>query len=143
MQKIFHPFDPFVLLFTVGMSIVGIFFLYKLIRWIERLSNDDKELLNNSIFTAKTWKALGEVIRESLLHRNIFKINKRLGYMHMSLAFGWFMLILIGNIESVYYSGRLFKPIYVSVFWRFFDPGPSFPQAAWQPGFAFWMDFFL
>jgi Fe-S oxidoreductase len=63
--------------------------------------------------------------------------------MHTSLAFGWFMLILIGNVESVYYSGRLFKPIYVSVFWRFFDPGPSFPQAVYQPGFAFWMDFFL
>lgn len=143
MQEIFHPFDPFVLLFTVGLSFVGIFFLYKVIRWIERLSIDDKELLNNSIFTAKTWHALGEVIRESLLHRKIFGINKRLGYMHMSLAFGWFMLILIGNVESVYFSGRLFKPIYVSVFWRFFDPGPSFPQAVYQPGFAFWMDFFL
>ena len=143
MQKVFHPFDPFVLLFTVGFSFVGIFFLYKLIRWIERLSNDDKELLNNSIFTLKTWWALGEVIRESLLHLKIFGINKRLGYMHMSLAFGWFMLIVIGNVESIYYSGRFFKPVYVSVFWRFFDPGPSFPQAVYQPGFAFWMDFFL
>lgn len=143
MQKIFHPFDPFVLLFTAGFSFVGIFFLYKLIRWIERLSDSDKELLNNGIFTIKTWQAIGEVIRESLLHRKIFGINKRLGYMHMSLAFGWFMLIVLGNVESTYYSGRLFKPIYVSVFWRFFDPGPSFPQAAYQPGFAFWMDFFL
>ncbi|MCX6223651.1 MAG: (Fe-S)-binding protein [Bacteroidia bacterium] len=143
MQKVFHPFDPFVLLFTVGFSFVGIFFLYKLIRWIERLSNDDMELLNNSIFSSKTWKALGEIIRESLFHRKIFGVNKRLGYMHMSLAFGWFMLILLGNIESTYYSGRLFKPIYVSVFWRFFDPGPAFPQAVYLPGFAFWMDFFL
>jgi Fe-S oxidoreductase len=143
MQKIFHPFDPFVLLFTVGMSFVGIYFLYKLIRWVEKLSAEDRELLINSIFTGKTWKALGEVIRESLLHRKIFGVNRRLGYMHMSLAFGWFMLILIGNVESVYFSGRLFKPIYVSVFWRFFDPGPAFPQAVFQPGFAFWMDFFL
>ncbi|MFA6128528.1 MAG: (Fe-S)-binding protein [Bacteroidales bacterium] len=143
MQKVFHPFDPFVLLFTVGFSFVGIFFLYKVIRWIERLSQGDRELLTNNLFTAKTWKALGEVIRESLLHKKIFGINRRLGYMHMSLAFGWFMLILIGNVESTYYSGRLFKPIYVSVFWRFFEPGPTFPRAAYQPGFAFWMDFFL
>jgi len=143
MQKIFHPFDPFVLLFTIGFSFMGIFFLYKLIRWIEKLSPADKELLNNSLFTAKTWKALGEVVRESLLHRKIFGVNKRLGYMHMSLAFGWFMLILVGNVESVYYSGRLFKPIYVSVFWRFFDPGQAFPQAVYLPGFTFWMDFFL
>ncbi len=143
MQKLFHPFDPFVLLFTVGMSFVGLFFLYKLIRWIERLSPADKDLLTNGIFTSKTWKAFGEVIRESLLHRKVFGVDKRLGYMHMSLAFGWFMLIVIGNVESVYFSGRLFKPIYVSVFWRFFDPGPAFPQSLLQPGFAFWMDLFL
>lgn len=143
LQKVFHPFDPFVLLFTIGFSFVGLYFLYKLIRWIEKLSVDDRDLLNNGIFTAKTWKAIGEIIRESLLHKRIFSFNKRLGFMHMSLAFGWFMLILIGNIESVYYSGRLFKPIYVSVFWRFFEPGPDFPQAVYQPGFAFWMDFFL
>jgi Fe-S oxidoreductase len=143
MQQVFHPFDPFVLLFTVGFTFVGIFFLYKVIRWIEGLSADDKELLNNSLFTMKTWKSLGEVVRESLLHRKVFGINKRLGYMHMSLALGWFMLILVGNIESIYYSGRFFKPIYVSVFWRFFDPGTAFPQAVYLPGFAFWMDFFL
>jgi Fe-S oxidoreductase len=143
MQKIFHPFDPFVLLFTVGFTFAGIFFLYKLIRWIERLSAGDKELLNSGLFTLKTVRAIGEVLRESLLHRKVFGIDRRLGYMHMSLAAGWFMLIVIGNIESVYYSGRLFKPIYASVFWRFFDPGPPFPQAVLQPGFAFWMDFFL
>ncbi len=117
--------------------------MYKIIRWIEGLSKDDKELLNSSIFSGKTWKALGEVIRESLLHKRIFGVDIRLGYMHASLAFGWFMLILVGNIESVYYSGRLFKPIYVSVFWRFFDPGPTFPKSVYMPGFAFWMDFFL
>jgi Fe-S oxidoreductase len=143
LQKVFHPFDPFVLLFTIGFSFMGIFFLYKVIRWIEKLSVEDKDRLINSIFTARTWKALGETIRESLLHKRIFGVNRRLGYLHMSLAFGWFMLILIGNIESVYYSGRLFKPIYVSVFWRFFDPGPSFPQSVYTPGFAFWMDLFL
>lgn len=143
MQKLFHPFDPFVLLFTIGMSFVGIFFLYKVIRWIERLSGEDKERLNGSIFSVKTAKALVEVVRESLLHRKVFGIDKRLGYMHMSLAFGWFMLIVVGNIESVYFSGRLFKPVYVSVFWRYFDPGPPFPQSVFQPGFAFWMDFFL
>jgi len=143
LERIFHPFDPFVLLFTAGMSFVGTFFLYKVIRWIEGLSASDKELLTNNIFSKKTWKALGEVVRESLLHKKIFGVNVRLGYMHMSLAFGWFMLILIGNIESVYYTSRLFKPIYVSVFWRFFEPGPTFPQGAYTPGFAFWMDLFL
>jgi Fe-S oxidoreductase len=143
MQKVFHPFDPFVILFVAGFTLAGIYFLYKVIRWIEKLSADDRDLLISGIFTKKTWMALGETIRESLLHRRLFGIHRRLGYMHLSLAFGWFMLILIGNIESIYYSGRLFKPIYLSVFWRFFDPGPAFPQAVLIPGFAFWMDFFL
>ncbi len=143
LQKVFHPFDPFVLLFTIGFTFMGIYFLYKVIRWIEKLSEGDKELLINNIFTVKTWQALGETIQESLLHKRIFGVNRRLGFMHMSLAFGWFMLILIGNIESIYYSGRFFKPIFVSVFWRFFDPGASFPKAVYLPGFAFWMDFFL
>lgn len=140
MEKLF---DPFVLPFTVGFSFIGIWFVYKIIRWFLGLSTSDKGRVLSGIFTFKTWEALLETVRESLLHRKIFSRNARLGYMHMSLAFGWFLLILIGNIESTYYSGTFFKPIYVSVFWRFFDPGPSFPQAVLQPGFAFWMDLFL
>ena len=41
------------------------------------------------------------MVRESLLHRRIFKVNPLLGYMHMSLAFGWFLLIVVGWIASV------------------------------------------
>jgi Fe-S oxidoreductase len=136
-------YDPFVLLFTAGFTFTGIWFVFKVISWFFGLSTTDRRLVTRGILTIKTWQALVEVVRESLFHRKIFKTGFRLGYMHMSLAFGWFMLILIGNIESTYYTGQLFKPIYVSVFWRFFDAGPSFPAAAWTPGFAFWMDLFL
>jgi hypothetical protein len=124
-------YDPFVLLFTAGFTFTGIWFVFKVISWFFGLSTTDRLLVTRGILTIKTWQALVEVVRESLFHRKIFKTGFRLGYMHMSLAFGWFMLILIGNIESTYYTGQLFKPIYVSVFWRFFDAGPSFPAAAW------------
>ncbi|HBB92329.1 MAG: hypothetical protein A2X22_10055 [Bacteroidetes bacterium GWF2_49_14] len=140
MEKLF---DPFVLLFTAGFSVTGIWFIYKVYRWLAGLSSADRSLVFHGVFSARLWKALIETISESLIHRKVFSRNPRLGYMHMSLAFGWFMLILIGNIESTWYTGDLFKPIYVSVFWRFFDPGPAFPRAAWQPGFAFIMDLFL
>ncbi len=140
MEKLF---DPFVLPFTVGFSFLVLWFVYKIVRWFISLRGDDMKLVITGLFSLKTLQALVETVNESLLHRKVFRNNSRLGYMHMSLAFGWFMLILIGNIESTYYSGNLFKPIYVSVFWRFFDPGPSFPQAMIQPGFAFWMDLFL
>ena len=53
MQKVFHPFDPFVLLFTIGFTFAGIFFIYKVIRWIEKLSPSDKELLNRGMFTQR------------------------------------------------------------------------------------------
>ncbi|MFH0760149.1 MAG: (Fe-S)-binding protein [Bacteroidota bacterium] len=140
MEKLFNPF---VLPFTIGFSFIGIWFVYKIVRWSLGLSKTDKGLVLKGILTMKTWEALVETVRESLLHKKVFGRNIRLGYMHMSLAFGWFLLIVIGNIESTYYSGEFFKPIYVSVFWRFFDPGPSFPQAVYQTGFAFWMDLFL
>ena len=140
MEKLF---DPFVLPFTIGFSFIGIWFVYKIIRWFLGLSKTDKGLIVKGMLTLKTWEAIVETVRESLLHMKVFGRNTRLGYMHMSLAFGWFLLILVGNIESTVYSGAFFKPIYVSVFWRFFDPGPSFPQAVLQPGFAFWMDLFL
>ncbi|MFO7617959.1 MAG: (Fe-S)-binding protein [Bacteroidales bacterium] len=136
-------YDPFVLLFTAGFTFTGVWFIIKIISWLVGLSLDDRRLVLRGILSVKTWQAVVEVVQESLLHRKIFKSGFRLGYMHMSLAFGWFMLILIGNVESTYYTGLMFKPIYVSVFWRFFDAGPSFPQAVWTPGFAFWMDLFL
>jgi Fe-S oxidoreductase len=140
MEKLF---DPFVLLFTAGFSFAAFWFIYKVIRWFLGLSASDRQLVLRGIISVKTLQAVWETVSESLLHRKIFRRNLRLGYMHMSLAFGWFMLIVIGNVESTWYSGSMFKPIYVSVFWRFFDPGPSFPEAVYQPGFAMVMDLFL
>jgi Fe-S oxidoreductase len=140
MEKLFNPF---VLPFTIGFYFIILWFLYKIIRWFSGLSKSDQGLVLNGILTLKTWEAIVEIVKESLLHLKVFRRNKRLGYMHMSLAFGWLLLIVVGHLESTYYSGSFFKPIYVSVFWRFFDPGPSYPQAVLQPGFAFWMDLLL
>ena len=57
---------------------------------------------------------------ESLLHRRMFKRNPLLGFMHMSFALGWFLLILMGNLESRVYSGGHINPPYYPIFLKFF-----------------------
>lgn len=57
---------------------------------------------------------------ESLLHRRMFKRNPLLGFMHMSFALGWFLLIVMGNIESRIYSGGHINPPYYPIFLKFF-----------------------
>jgi Fe-S oxidoreductase len=52
----------------------------------------------------------------------IFKVNPRLGYMHMSLAFGWFLLIVVGWIETICYLGWEMVPLQGHVFFKYFMP---------------------
>ena len=59
---------------------------------------------------------------ESLLHRRIWRINPLLGYMHTSLAFGWFLLIAVGWVEaSLQLPGEII-PLHAHVFFKFFAP---------------------
>jgi Fe-S oxidoreductase len=50
----------------------------------------------------------------------MFKRNFLLGYMHMSFAFGWFLLIVCGNLESRIYSKVHLNPPYYPIFLKFF-----------------------
>ncbi len=123
------PFDIFVLPFTLGMSILLAYLALKYTRWIWYFDRDDQKLILRGLFSIKTLKAIKEIFLESLLHHKIFLVNKRLGYMHMSLAFGWFLLIVIGDIEArVYMHGS--APFYMPIFFQFFVPDDeSFPFA--------------
>ena len=113
----FHPFViPFCggLLFLLG--IVG----WKSGQWLVRLDSDSRRQLLKGILSGKTLAALREIFFESLLHRNLFRQNALLGYMHMSLAFGWFLLIAVGNLHCIMASGTILHPPYVPVFYQFF-----------------------
>lgn len=57
---------------------------------------------------------------EALLHRKIFRKNPVLGYMHMSLAFGWFLLIVVGHIDAINHYQTFSVPAYKAIFMRFF-----------------------
>ena len=94
----------------------------KWLLWFIHLPKVDRRLVRRNILTRKTLQATAEVVRESLLHRRIFKVNPLLGYMHMSLAFGWFLLIAVGWIETIYYLGFEPIPLQGHVFFKYFIP---------------------
>ena len=96
-------FDPFVLPFTLGLIFLLGYLAVKYTAWFTSLDRNDKSKVMTGFFSLSLIRAVKEVFLESLLHRRIFLRNRLLGFMHMSLAFGWFLLILVGNVEGRVY----------------------------------------
>ena len=92
-------FNLFVLPFIVGVVSLTALLALRYIKWLGDLGTGDLQKIGSNLFTLKTLYAIKEVFMESLLHRKIFKTNKLLGFMHMSLAFGWFLLIVVGTLQ--------------------------------------------
>ncbi len=116
-------FNIFVIPFTLGMTFVIIWLLATIVRLWRHMPQADRRRVRHSILTVSTLRAAGEIVAEVLIHRRIWKRNKFLGYMHMSFAFGWFMLIVVGKFESLTYTGNHFNPIWYPLFFKFFVPG--------------------
>ncbi len=108
--------------------------------WLIDLPKEDVQKIKKGIFSKATLYSVWEIFRESLLHVRIFKRSLPLGYMHCSLALGWFMLIVVGWIETIVYLGNSFVPLYGHVFFRFFA-APVLTEHFWILDFL--MDFFL
>jgi Fe-S oxidoreductase len=134
-------YHPFVLPFTIGLIALFVILIVLFGKWIKQLDKYDKKLLKKNIFSFHTAKALKEAFMESLLHRKIFKANPMLGYMHMSLAFGWFLLILFGNIQAILYTGELAHPPHFPIFFNYFITAPA--EYPLQATMEFLMDFLL
>jgi Fe-S oxidoreductase len=134
-------YDPFVIPFCIGAIILAITLVYKYLYWIFTLSKADKFKFLKGIFSLRIFKACKEVFLESLLHRKIFKINPLLGYMHMSFALGWLLLIIGGTVESKIHSHRPFNAPYEPIFFKFFNHNIS--SYAWANEFQFLMDLLL
>jgi Fe-S oxidoreductase len=116
---------PFIWPFTIGLLFITSFLIVIVGIWISSLSKIDKSRIVHSIFTRKSLLAIREIFMESLLHRKIFRKNPVLGYMHMSLAFGWFLLIVVGHIEACNYYHSLSVPAYKAIFFRYFVSEPA------------------
>ncbi len=128
---------PFIAGATVMFAVIAI----KYITWLKRLPKSDLMLIAKGIPTPRTAGAVWEVLRESLLHRRIFRVNPLLGYMHMSLAFGWFLLIMVGWTETVAYLGLRWVPLQGHVFFKYFMPMNGIEGH--KPLFDFVMDLLL
>ena len=113
-------FRLFVLPFWLGAFFLLVTLLYKYIGWFVGLTAAERRLFVRSLFTRSTFRSVGEVISESLLHRKIWRTNKLLGYMHTSFALGWFLLILTGWIETLVYFKGENVPLYVDIFFSYY-----------------------
>lgn len=134
------PFDPFVIPFSVGFIFVLAVMGYKYISWIRQMPKPQAPLKGFNRLKA-IWDATVEVFMESLLHRKIFKQNVMLGFMHSSIAFGWFLLIVLGHFEAKAVSDNAFNPPYFSVFLYYFVPERSMYKG--HALFTFGMEFIL
>ncbi|MDE5708834.1 MAG: (Fe-S)-binding protein [Alistipes sp.] len=131
-------FAPFCLPFIIGAAAMFACIAGKWAWWLWLLPRADKLRILRGLPSRATFRAVGEVVRESLLHRRIFRIDPVLGYMHMSLAFGWFLLIAVGWIETLAHLGFRFVPLQGHVFFKYFATG--LPH---KPFFDFTMDLLL
>ena len=114
-------FPPsFILPFAIGLLFISVFLVIIIGIWISGLSRIDKSRIIHCIFTRKSLQAIQETFMEALLHRKIFRKNPVLGYMHMSLAFGWFLLIVVGHIDAINHYQTFSVPAYKAIFMRFF-----------------------
>ncbi len=131
-------YAPFCIPFIVGATVMFVLLLWKWGSWFAHLAPADRMRFVRGVPTRRTLGAVGEVVCESLLHRRIFRVNPLLGYMHMSLAFGWFLLIAAGWIETMAYLGLRYVPLQGHVFFRYFATNLDH-----KPFFDFLMDLLL
>ena len=144
-------FDPFVLPFVLGMTFVLLYCVIGMIRIIFQLPKQDRRKFGRSLITPQTlWKDIKDLFNDCLLHVKIWKRKPLLGYMHSSIAFGWFMIIIIGHMEAVAFSPLRDMPVpfwekmasnlYLPIFLRYFAIEDVSLKAQI---YSFLMDFFL
>ena len=144
-------FDPFVLPFVISMTFVLLYCLIGMIRIVFQLPKEDRrKFLRSLIYPKSALKNFRDLVNDCLLHTKIWKRKPLLGYMHMSIALGWFMIIIVGHFESVAFSPlrgldvpfmpKLMSNLYLPIFFRYFAMEDLSLKAQI---FSFLMDFFL
>jgi Fe-S oxidoreductase len=133
-------FDIFVIPFSVGTIFLFAVLIFKFFQWFFEIPKSGKLLIAKNFISLKTLKSIWECLTECLLHLRIFRKNLRLGYMHTSIAFGWFMLIVVGKFQSTAATGVLIEPPHLAIFLKYFFPVESFTHAHL---YGILMDFFL
>jgi Fe-S oxidoreductase len=134
-------FDPFIIPFNIGLYFILVYIVVRCVIWFIDLSRPDKLRLQRGFFGVAFTQSLKEIFMESLIHRKILKTNLRLGYMHMSLAFGWFLLIFFGTIEADIFGAKHLNAPYKAIFFKFFNPEHG--HKPFEAAYGFLMDLIL
>ena len=141
-ERILAAYDPFVLPFVFGMTFVLAYCFLALAKVLVQLSPADRRKFALSLITPSAIiNNIRDIFCDCLLHVKLWKRNKLLGYMHSSIAFGWFMIILIGHIETVLYVPERLHKLYYPIFFRYFMEEQN--ETLQGSFFFFLMDFFL
>lgn len=141
-ERILAAYDPFVLPFVFGMTFVLGYCFVALVNVLAQLTPADRRKFALSLITPATLvKNLRDLFCDCLFHVKLWKRNKVLGYMHSSIAFGWFMLIVIGHIETLLYIPERMHRLYYPIFFRYFMEEQN--ETLQGSFFFFLMDFFL
>ena len=141
-ERFASGFDPFVIPFLVGMAFVLGYCLVAMVRVYFQLPKADRKRFLLSLVTPRTaWKNIRDIFLNCLIHVKLWKRNKVLGYMHSSIAFGWFMLIVLGHLEVMLFVPQRIHLFYYPIFFNYFvaETEQTLPGAL----LMFLMDFFL
>lgn len=141
--SVFNPyFSVYVMPFLVGVVLLLFFSIVKYWRWMSSFDKLQRAIIRKNIWSWRFLPAIWEAIREGLLHWRITKKNILLGYMHRSLAFGWFLLIVVGAVQAkmAFPEGH---PIWMAIFFNYFEPEVDLSAFAQAEFFANLMDVLL
>ena len=141
-ERFADAFHPFVLPFLIGMIFVLSYCLVAAIRIIAQLPREDRRRFLLSLITPKyIWMNVRDIFLDCLIHVKLWKRNKVLGYMHSSIAFGWFMIIVLGHIEVMLFLPQRIRLFYYPIFFNYFV---AETESTLQGSLLmFLMDFFL
>lgn len=132
-------FQPFVIPFCIGVVILFVVCAIKFYRWFKSFDRLQRAIVKKNLLSWKIFPAIWETFLEALLHRKISKQHLVLGYMHRSIAFGWFLLIVVGAIECEF-ALKTGKAPWTAIFFRYFVHDHTFTGAKL---FTFAMDALL
>lgn len=124
-DRIPESYSNFVIPFVIGITFIIVYLIVGFIRILYHLTSQERKKFFKSLITPKCIvKNIKDIFYDCLIHTKIWKRKPILGYMHSAIAFGWFLLIVLGHIEVALFvpkhlsfsEGSLFYPI----FYRFF-----------------------
>ena len=140
-ERFANAYDPFVIPYMIGYVFVLAYLVIALVTVVKNLPMSDRKKMLRHLFSFKLFITIKDIFADCLLHVKIWKKNRMLGYMHSSIAFGWFMLILVGHIEIFFFAPHRVNLPWYPIFFRYFVMETE--STVGGSVFFFLMDFFL